>query len=205
METRLAQREAGCCKMGATQSVQAVEHEQTKDLTKVLFTEEEIKTCVNQMGKRISEDYAGKNPLVVGVLTGGYVFMSDLARTITVPHVVDFVKCSSYGSGTESSGKVKFQLETSHSIEGRHVIVVEDIIDTGLTLSNLVAHLSTMGPASIEVASLLDKKARRKVEVKAKYVGLECPDEFVIGYGLDYDGAYRSLPMIGILKPEVYS
>jgi len=184
-------------------TVSKKEHVQTKDMQSIVFTQEQIKQKVSELGARISSDYEGKNPVVVGVLTGSFIFLADLSREITVPHVVDLMKTSSYGSGTTTSGKVEIQLETSTDLKGRHVIIVEDIIDTGLTLNKLYQAISAKQPASIQICAFCDKIARRVEHVDAKYIGYECPDEFVVGYGLDFAGEYRSLPYVGILKPEV--
>ena len=176
---------------------------------KPLITAEQIEERLASMGRQISEDYAGKDVLLVGVLRGAFMVMADLARHITVPAEFDFMAVSSYGAGTKSSGVVRILNDLDRAIEGRHVIIVEDIIDTGLTLHYLRENLRGRGPASVEIAALLDKRAVRKgkelEDMGARYVGFECPDEFVVGYGLDYKGRYRNLPFIGVLRPEVYS
>lgn len=173
------------------------------DIERVLISEEEIRERVKKLGEEISADFDGKNPLLVGVLKGCFVFMSDLMRYITIPCSVDFMAVSSY-SGTTSTGAVAIQKDLSQIIEGRHIIMVEDILDSGLTLHYLEGYLTNRNPASITIATLLDKEANRKAPVFARYSGFDVPDEFVVGYGLDYNEKYRNLPYIGILKPEVY-
>lgn len=175
------------------------------DILKVIVSEEEIRERIEALGKQIAEDYAGKNPMFVGVLKGCYVFMSDLVRCTDIPCTMDFVVASSYGDGTSTSGEVKILKDISQNIEGRHVILVDDIFDTGVTLNYLTQYFMPRKPASIRIAALLDKPARRTVDLAADYVGFNVPDEFVVGYGLDYAEAYRNLPYIGVLKPEVYS
>lgn len=180
------------------------------DLREVLFDAPTIHDRVVEMGQAIGRDYADKSPLLLlGILKGSYPFLADLARTVNLPLTVDFMAVSSYGAGTKSSGVVRILKDLDRSIEGRHVVIVEDIIDTGLTLHYLRENLRGRGPASVEIATLLDKKSVRKgkelEDMGARYVGFECPKEFVVGYGLDYKGRYRNLPFIGVLRPEVYS
>ena len=179
------------------------------DLREVVFDTQTITSRVVEMGRRITADYAGMEPVMIGILKGSYPFMADLTRAVNLPLSVDFMAVSSYGAGTKSSGVVRIMKDLDRSIEGRHVIIVEDIIDTGLTLQYLRENLRGRGPASVEIAALLDKKIVRKgkelEDMGARYVGFECPDEFVVGYGLDYRGQYRNLPFIGVLRPEVYS
>ena len=175
-----------------------------KDIERIFFTEEEIAQKVRELGERISEDFADKNPLFVGVLKGCVMFMSDLVRSVTVPCSIDFMAVSSY-KGTSSTGAVAIQKDLSENIEGRHIIIVEDILDSGLTLSYLQNYLKNRNPASITIATLMDKPSRRKAPVYAKYSCFEIPDAFVVGYGLDYNEQYRNLPYIGVLKPEIYS
>ena len=174
------------------------------DIERVFFTEEEIEAKVKELGEQISKDFEGKDPLFVGVLKGCFVFMSDLMRHVTIPCSVDFMAVSSY-YGTTSTGAVSIQKDLSQNIEGRHVVMVEDILDSGVTLSYLQNYLSTRKPASITIATLMDKPSRRKAPVYAKYSCFEVPDAFVVGYGLDYNELYRNLPYIGVLKPEIYS
>lgn len=161
---------------------------------------EEIATRVEELGTEIAEDYAGKNPLLVGVLKGAWMFLADLTRAISIPHEADFVQVSSYGSSTESSGEVRFLTDVSTPISGRHVILVEDIVDTGLTLSTLVNILRERGPASLVVCSLLDKPERRKTAIHIDYLGFTVPNKFVVGYGVDWDERFRHLPYIGYIE-----
>lgn len=175
------------------------------DIEKVLVTEEELKEKVTELGKKISEDYKGKNLLLVSILKGSVAFMADLMRAITVPCQIDFMSVSSYGSGVKSSGVVKIIKDIDIEIEGYDILIVEDILDSGLTLSYLMDILKTRKANSIKICTLLSKPERRKVQVDVSYEGFVIPDEFVVGYGLDYDEKYRNLPFIGILKPEVYS
>jgi hypoxanthine phosphoribosyltransferase len=174
------------------------------DIERVLFTEEQLQKRVAELAADISRDYAGKEVLLVSVLRGSFVFMADLTRKITIPCMVDFIACSSYGSGTTSSGQVKMTKDLSENIEGMDVIVVEDILDSGRTLSYLLKLLEARKPASIRLCTLLDKPERRVVDVHVDYSGFEIPDAFIVGYGLDYNERYRNLPYIGILKPSVY-
>jgi hypoxanthine phosphoribosyltransferase len=176
------------------------------DVGEILITEEELQARVAELGKAISADYQGKDLLAVCILRGAAIFLSDLIRQITVPHEMDFMAVSSYGgTRTESSGVVRILMDLKTSIEGRDVLIVEDIVDTGLTLSYIIANLKTRRPASLRVCVLLNKYERRKVPVPLDYVGFDIPDKFVVGYGLDYDEKYRNLPFIGVLKPELYS
>lgn len=173
-------------------------------IERTLWSEEEIKTKVQQMGTTITRDFDGYDPLVVGILNGCIPFVADLVRAIDLPLEVDYMALSSYGAGVESSGVVRTLKDLNANIAGRHVLVVEDIVDTGLTLHYLIENLATRGPASLTVATLLDKAGARKKPVDVAYSGFMCPDEFVVGYGLDYAGKYRNLPYIGVLKPEMY-
>ena len=174
------------------------------DIERVLFTEAELKARVAELGAQITADYQGKKPIVISILRGSYIFMADLTRSIDLPITVDFMAVSSYGAGTSSSGQVKIVKDLSENIEGRDVIVVEDILDSGNTLSYLLKLLEARHPASIRLCTLLDKPERRTKPVAVQYSGFTIPDEFVVGYGLDYDEKYRNLPYIGILKPSVY-
>ncbi len=174
------------------------------DLERVLLTEDQIHRKVEEIGKRISEDYRGKNPIFVGVLKGCFIFMADLMRTVSIPCSMDFMAVSSY-RGTTSTGAVKINKDLSEDVAGRHVILVEDILDSGVTLNYLKQYLEVRQTASIRIVTLLDKPARRKAELYADYSCFEVPDAFVVGYGLDYNERYRNLPYIGVLKPEVYS
>jgi hypoxanthine phosphoribosyltransferase len=177
----------------------------TGDVASVLITEEEIRTRVADLGRRISEDYQGKELTLVSVLKGSLPFMADLMRAITIPVAIDLMEVSSYGTATESSGLVRILKDLSSSIDGREVLIVEDIIDTGLTLNYLVRYLRGKNPRSLRICTLVDKPARRLVDIPIDYRGFEIPDQFVIGYGLDYGEYYRNLPFIGVLKPEVYA
>jgi hypoxanthine phosphoribosyltransferase len=174
------------------------------DIEKVLISEEELASRIKAMGEEITADYAGKEILMIGVLRGAVIFMADLARAIKVPVAIDFMAVSSYGSSTSSSGVVRILKDLDEDVEGKHVLIVEDIIDSGLTLKYLLENLKSRKPASIKICTLLNKPERRKVDVDITYNGFIVPDEFVVGYGLDYAEKYRNLPFIGILKPEVY-
>ena len=174
------------------------------DVREVLISNQEIQAKVRSLGERITEDYAGERILLVGVLRGAVVVMGDLMRCIDLPCEIDFMDISSYGSGTSSSGVVRILKDLDEDITGRHVLIVEDIVDTGLTLSYLKRSLLARKPASLEICALLTKPSRRRVQVDIKYLGFEVPDEFVVGYGLDYAGVYRNLPDICILKEEVF-
>lgn len=169
----------------------------------VLISNEEIQEKVAELGRQITEDFKGKNPIFVGVLKGCFIFMADLMRYVELDCTMDFMAVSSY-RGTTTTGAVRINKDLSQDIEGRHVIIVEDILDSGVTLSYLKQYLEVRKPASITIATLMDKPARRKADVYAKYSCFEIPDAFVVGYGLDYNEQYRNLPYIGILKPEIY-
>lgn len=176
-----------------------------KDISKVLFSKEEIYKKVKELGTKITQDYEDKDLVIIGVLTGSIVFVSDLIREIDIPLEVSLIKVSSYGNSQVSSGIVKINQDTDINIEGKDVLIVEDIIDTGLTLKNLVELLTTRKPKSINICTMFDKPERRKVEIDVSYIGLKVPDEFIVGYGLDYAGKYRNLPYIGVLKAEIYA
>ena len=175
------------------------------DIQSVLLSEKQLEARVAELGDAISRDFKDKDVVFIGVLKGCFIFMADLMRHVTIPCSMDFMAVSSYGSGTVSTGAVKINKDLSQNIEGKHVIFVEDILDSGITLSYLKNYLMARQPASISIATLMDKPARRKADVKADYAGFEVPDAFVVGYGLDYNEKYLNLPFIGILKPEVYS
>lgn len=175
------------------------------DLEQILFTKEQIAKRVKELGAEISKDYAGKTPLVVCILKGSVLFFSDLIKEISIQINLDFMAVSSYGSATISSGEVKMIKDLDSSIENRHVIIVEDIVDTGHTLSYLIKNLNARMPASVKVCTLLDKQCRRVVDISPDYIGFEVGDHFVVGYGLDYDEGYRHVPEVGVLKPEVYN
>ena len=176
----------------------------TQDIERILLTRDEIEAKVSEVGRRITGDFRDKDPIFVGVLKGCFIFMADLMRHVDIKCSMDFMAVSSY-SGTSSTGAVKINKDLSQDIEGRHVIIVEDILDSGVTLSYLKRYLMGRKPASINIVTLLDKPARRKADVYADYSCFEVPDAFVVGYGLDYNEHYRNLPYIGVLKPEVYS
>lgn len=175
------------------------------DVLKILVAEEELKAKVAEMGAAISRDYEGKDLMLVSILKGAVVYMADLMRAVTIPCSIDFMVVSSYGKGTETSGLVKIIKDLDQDLSGKDVLIVEDILDTGVTLSNLVPMLKLRNPNSIRIAAILDKPSRRRADIHADYVGFQVPDEFVVGYGLDYDEKYRNLPYVGVLKPEVYS
>jgi hypoxanthine phosphoribosyltransferase len=174
------------------------------DVEEVLLDSQTIADRVAELGAQLSADFEGRDPVLVSVLKGALVFLADLMRAMDLPTSIDLMEVSSYGAGTETSGQVRIIKDLSKSIEGRHVIVVEDIIDTGLTLSWLVSNLASRGPASVEVCTLLRKPEAQRMTVDVKYVGYDIPNEFVIGYGLDYAERYRNLPFVGTLRPEVY-
>ena len=175
------------------------------DIKEILLSEKQIADRVAQLGKMISEDYKGKELMLVTVLKGAVVFLADLMRAIDIHAEIDFMVVSSYGAGVKSSGVVKIIKDLDVPLEGRDIIIVEDILDSGLTLDYITEMLMTRDPKSLKICTLLDKPSRRKIDIKADYVGFTIPDEFVIGYGLDYDEKYRNLPYIGVLKPSVYS
>ncbi len=176
-----------------------------KDAERILVSKKEITAKVKELGAQITRDYKGEEPLIVGILRGSFVFMSDLVRAIKLDCTVDFLAASSYGKSTTSSGHLKIIKDLDTNIEGKHVIVVEDILDSGITLSRIVDMLKVRKPASIKVCALLNKPDRRQIELDLDYCGFVIPNEFVIGYGLDYDEKYRNLPDICVLKPEVYT
>ncbi|MEG6586153.1 hypoxanthine phosphoribosyltransferase [Dendrosporobacter sp. 1207_IL3150] len=174
------------------------------DVESVLISTDKLQERIKELGEQISADYAGKEILAIGVLRGAVIFMADLTRAIKVPVAIDFMAVSSYGAGTSSSGVVRILKDLDEDIEGKHILIVEDIIDSGLTLTYLLENLKSRKPASIKLCTLLNKPERRKAEVQIDYNGFTVPDYFVVGYGLDYAEKYRNLPFIGILKPEVY-
>ncbi|CAB1241301.1 hypoxanthine-guanine phosphoribosyltransferase [Ruminococcaceae bacterium BL-6] len=176
----------------------------TSDIKEVLFSEERLKQIVHKLGAQISKDYEGKNLLMVSVLKGSVVFMADLMRAITVPCRIDFMAVSSYGSGVKSSGVVKIAKDLDIPLAGYDLLVVEDILDSGITLSYILELLHSRSPKSVKVCTLFDKPDRRTADITPDYSGTIVPDEFIVGYGLDYDERYRNLPFVGILKPEIY-
>jgi len=175
-----------------------------EDLKSILYSEEAIAQRVVELAEQIEKDYAGKELVLVGVLKGANVFMCDLMRKIDLPMSIDFIAASSYGTSTESSGVVKILKDLDHSIEGKDVIIIEDIIDTGLTLSYLMKNFKNRKAKSIEICTLLDKPERRRAPIDVKYIGYKIPDEFIVGYGIDYAEKYRNLPFIATIKEEVY-
>lgn len=176
-----------------------------KDVKEVLFDEAVLAAKVKELGIQIAEDYHGEDLLVIGILKGANVFMADLIRKIDLPIQIDFMAVSSYGHSTQSSGVVKINKDLDCEIENRHVLIVEDIVDTGLTLKYLAENLTTRGPKSLKICALLDKPERRKTEIKIDYKGFDIPDVFIVGYGIDYAEKYRNLPFVASLKEEVYS
>lgn len=172
------------------------------NIMKIIVPRDKIAEKVKELGQRISRDYADKELVVIGVLKGGFIFLADLAREVTIPVIIDFMAVSSYCHSKNTSGVVKIIKDTDISIEGRHVLIVEDIIDSGLTLNNLKELLHTRGPLSVKICTMLDKPSRRKVYVEVNYKGFEIPDEFVVGYGLDYSDKYRNLPDVVVLSPD---
>ena len=174
------------------------------DIEKVLMSAEEIQARVEELGRRISEDYAGDEIFAVGILKGATIFYADLVRAISVPVLFDFMIASSYAGGTSPTGTVKILKDLDYDIAGKHVILVEDVVDTGLTLKYLIKMLQDRHPASIKICAMLSKPSRRLTELHVDYLGCEMPDEFLVGYGLDYAEKYRNLPYIGMLKPSVY-
>ena len=174
------------------------------DVQEILFSAETMQARIAELGAQISHDYEDKNPVLVGVLVGSVVFMADLMREVTVPSFIDFVAISSYGKESRSSGVVRILKDLDESVESRHVLIVEDIVDTGLTLNYLLDSMRHRNVASVKTCSMLDKPSRRLNTVKVDYVGFEVPDEFVVGYGMDFAQRYRNLPYVGILRPEVY-
>lgn len=175
------------------------------DLERILLTREQIHEAVKKLGQQITKDYADRPPVMVGILKGAMMFFSDLVREIDLPLTTDFMSISSYGSSTKSSGVVRILKDLDRDISGRNVIVVEDIVDSGLTLSYLTDVLKTRNAASVSIVTLLDKPARRKVPLTVEYSCFSIPDSFVVGYGLDYDEKYRNLPDIGVLHPRIYT
>ena len=176
-----------------------------KDVEQILYTEEELRQRVKELGCQITADYAGREPLLISVLRGSYIFMADLTRSINLDVTVDFMSVSSYGASTVSSGQVEIKKDLSDSIEGKDLIIVEDILDSGNTLYYLMDVLRARKPASVRLCTLMDKPERRSKPIKADYVGFTIPDAFIVGYGLDYAEKYRNLPYVGVLKPSVYS
>lgn len=175
------------------------------DIEEILVSRDEIREMVKQVGRRISEDYAGEELVLVGVLKGGFVFLADLMREITIPVDMDLIAVSSYGASTRSSGVVRIIKDMDLDLTGKHVLIVEDLVDTGLTLKHLKELFNTRGPKSVRICTAFDKPSRRKVDIEVEYKGIEVPDKFIVGYGLDYAGKYRNLPDVCTLKKEIYS
>lgn len=175
------------------------------DIQEILFTKEQIKTKVEELGEQITNDYFGKDLLLICILKGSTIFMADLIREIKLPITIDFMAISSYGLSTESSGVAQITKDLDSGIEDKDVLIIEDIVDSGLTLKYLLGNLRHRGANSVKVCTLLEKKGRRKMNVSADYIGYNVPNEFVVGYGLDYAEKYRNLPYVGILKSEIYS
>ncbi|MBQ9068917.1 MAG: hypoxanthine phosphoribosyltransferase [Eggerthellaceae bacterium] len=180
-------------------------HSEHEDVSRILFSEQQIAQRVKEMGAQIASDHPDQSMLVISVLRGAAIFMADLVRAIDLPVEMDYMAVSSYGSGTKTSGVVQILKDTTASVEGRHVLIAEDILDSGLTLQYLISSLQARNPASIEVAALLVKHAKRQADIDCNYIGFACPDEFIVGYGLDYAERYRNLPYIGVLRPEIYA
>lgn len=176
-----------------------------EDISEILYGEEQLRSRVRELGEQITKDYAGGDPLLVGVLKGSFVFMADLVRAIDLPCALDFMVVSSYGSGTKTTGAVQIIKDLQVDIDGRDIIVIEDILDSGVTLNFLCGMLRSRGARSIKICTLLDKPARRSAPVTADYVGFTVDDKFIVGYGLDYAEKYRNLPYIGVLDPKVYA
>lgn len=175
------------------------------DMFKTLITKEELEATVARLGREITRDYQGKTPMMVAVLKGAFIFMADLVRQVDIPCTLDFMCVSSYGKGMSTSGQVKIIKDLDTTIEGKDVIIVEDILDSGVTLSYLMDLLRARKPASIRLCTLFDKPARHKVDIHIDYKGMEVPNEFIVGYGLDYAEVYRNYPEIAVLKPQVYT
>ncbi len=174
------------------------------DIEEILVSRQQIKDMVEKLGKRISADYAGTELVLVGVLKGGFVFLADLMREITIPLDMDLIAVSSYGASTKSSGVVRIIKDMDLNVEDKHVLIVEDLVDTGLTLNHLKELFNTRGPKSVKICTAFDKPSRRLVDINIEYGGIEVPDKFIVGYGLDYAGKYRNLPEVCTLKKEIY-
>jgi len=175
-----------------------------RDVSEILFSEEVLREKIEQLGDKITKEYQGKELIMIGVLKGASVFMGDLMRRIKIPVTIDFIAVSSYGLSTESSGVVKIIKDLDDSIEDKHVLIVEDIIDTGLTLHYLCENLLSRKPKSLKICTLLDKPERRKININVDYKGFDIPDEFIVGFGIDYAEKYRNLPYVGVLRREIY-
>jgi len=175
-----------------------------KDMSQILFDQETIEQRVSQLAVDISKDYEHKHPIIIGILKGSFMFLSELVKRLTIPVQIDFMAISSYGAGTTSSGSIKIRKEIDAEIKDRDIIIIEDIVDTGISMNSLVKHLKMKKPATVKICTLLNKPAARKIEVKIDYKGFDVEDKFIVGYGLDYAENYRQLPYIAILKEEIY-
>lgn len=182
-----------------------MDYNEISDFSEVLFTAEQLQEIVQRLGSKITQDYKNRNLLLIGLLKGSIVFLADLMREIKLPCSVDFMTVSSYGNGTESMGKVKILKDISEPIWDKNVLIIEDIIDSGNTLSFIKAHLESLGAKDVSICTLFDKPDRRQKDVYVKYVGAVIPDKFIVGYGLDYAESYRNVPFVGVLKKEIYS
>ncbi|MEE1076397.1 MAG: hypoxanthine phosphoribosyltransferase [Acutalibacteraceae bacterium] len=180
-------------------------YNEINDFKEILFTKDQIDAMTKRLGDKITNDFQGKNILILGLLKGSFIFMADLVREIKLPCEIDFMAVSSYGNGTESLGRVQIIKDISEHVLGKDVIIVEDIIDSGVTLSFIVNHLKNKGANTVTLCTLINKPERRKKDVKVEYIGADIPNEFIAGYGLDYAEKYRNLPFIGVLKEEAYS
>ena len=174
-------------------------------ISEVLITEDQLRVRIAELGKELAKDYENKTPVFIGVLKGAVMFFADMTRATPIPCEYDFMAVSSYGAATISSGNIKLVKDISINIKGRHVVILEDILDTGHTLNFVIQHLLEMEPASLKICTLLDKPERRQAPISADYIGFTIPNKFVVGYGLDYNEVYRNIPYIGVLKPEVYT
>lgn len=175
------------------------------DVERILYTEEQLKERVGELGRQITADYADQPLMLVCILRGAATFMTDLARAIDLPLEMDYMSVSSYGDDVQSSGRVRILQDVSLSVEGKNILIVEDVLDTGLTLHHLIKRFNALGPRSVAVATLMRKDTPNQMDVNCRYVGFDCPNEFIVGYGLDYAQRYRNLPYVGVLKPEIYS
>jgi hypoxanthine phosphoribosyltransferase len=177
--------------------------EMVSDISEILFSEEQLQKKIKELGEEISKDYDGKNPLMIGVLRGVLFFMADLLRAVTIPLEVDFLAVSSYSPESRNQGLVRMEKDLEIPMQGRHVVFIEDVIDTGLTLNYILGNLHTRQPASLEVCVLFNKSTKRLIDIPLKYKGFDLPDQFVVGYGLDFREKYRNLPFVGLLKPQI--
>lgn len=186
------------------QELAKIAPECAKNIKTVLFTEEQLQQRVRELSAEISKDFAGEEVIIVGLLTGAFMAMADVSRHLTIPNSVDFIAASSYGNGTESSGTIKLKKDLTADPKGKNIVIVEDLIDTGTTLAWIKSYFLMKEPKCVKICTILDKPARRKADIKVDYVGFKCPDEFVVGYGMDFAEAYRTLPFVGVLKEEAY-